>query len=254
MKTLFLAWQDPGTARRWYPVGKLTETDGCCQFVYTQGALDAQHAGFCPLPSFPDLHATYESTQLFPLFSNRVLSPARPDYAEFVGWLSLPKGEGNPFALLARSGGKRATDTLAVFPCPEMDAEGLYHIHLFVHGLSHMTSAAIARAETLEAGETLLVMPDIQNPTEPNALMVRTAERFPGDLSLLGYFPQYLLDDLAHLLKTSDNPREAIKVVVERVNPVPAPVQFRLLCCVSMKWPDGFRPFSSSAYQSITPL
>ncbi len=253
MKHLFLAWQDPGTSRRWYPIGRLTETDGCYQFVYTQGAFEAQQAGFCPLPSFPDLNATYESTQLFPLFSNRVLSPTRPDYAEFAEWLSLPAGEDNPFALLARSGGKRATDTLAVFPCPEKDAEGLYHIHLFIHGLSHMTPGAITRAETLVPGEMLLVMPDIQNPKEPQALMVRTAEMFPGDLSLLGYFPQYLIDDLAHLLKTSDDQPGAIKVVVERVNPVPAPVQFRLLCCVSMKWPEGFRPFASPSYQPITP-
>lgn len=252
MKLLFLAWQDPGVLRRWYPIGRLTETDGCYQFVYTQGAIDAKEVGFCPLLSFPDLSAAYESSELFPLFSNRVLSPTRPDYAEFVEWLSLPEGEENPFALLARSGGKRATDTLAVFPCPEMDADGLYHIHLFIHGLSHLSESSIARAATLKPGEPLLVMRDIQNPKEPKALLVRTSETVPGDMHFIGYFPQYLIDDMALLLDAPESSPNAIKVVVERVNPAHVPVQFRVLCCVSMKWPEGFRPFESSAYQSLT--
>lgn len=246
MKTLFLAWQDPDkTRRRWYSIGKLTQAQGRYQFVYTQGALEARSVGFCPLPSFPDLCVTYESTELFALFSNRVLSPSRPDYAEFIQWLSLPEGESDPFAVLARSGGGRATDTLAVFPCPEPGLDGSYHIHLFVHGLSHMPPASAARTESLQSGEDLLLMKDIQNPKEPDALMVRTC-----DSHLLGYIPQYLIADFTALL--GEGVPKSIEVKVERINPSPAPVQFRLLCRVTMPCKQGFQPFTTYEYQAIT--
>ena len=250
MKLLFLAWQNPDS-RRWYPVGKLTETDGCFQFFYVKGAIDAQQDGFCPLPSFPHLTAVYESSEIFPLFANRLLPRSRPDYQEFLHWLSLPKDEDDPFALLARSGGRRVTDTLAVFPCPERDSEGYYHLHFFVHGLSHMTVAARARTEELQPGERLLLMADEQNPHDPKARMLRTEGRADGDLHLLGYFPRYLVDDLDHLLAQLENRSDAAVVRVVRVNSTPAPVQFRLLCSVMMRWPDRSRPFSTDQYVAV---
>lgn len=250
MKLLFLAWQNP-ESRRWYPVGKLTEADGCFHFRYLEGALAARKDGFCPLPSFPNLAAVYESPEIFPLFANRLLPRSRPDYDEFIQWLSLPKDEADPFALLARSGGRRATDTLAVFPCPERDAEGHYRIHFFVHGLSHMTEAARNRTEMLQSGERLLLMADEQNTHDPKARMLRTEGRVDGDLHLLGYFPRYLVDDLDHLLAQPHNLSDAAVVRVVRVNLMPAPVQFRLLCSVTMRWPDGFQPFSTAQYRLV---
>ena len=251
MKLLFLAWQNPDT-RLWYTIGRLTETEtDCYQFSYTQGALTAQReGGFCPLPSFPDLFSVYVSESLFPLFSNRLPSRSRSDYGDFVEWLSLPLAEEDPFALLARSGGQRTTDTLAAFPCPEPDESGRYHTHFFVHGLSHMTDSARARAEALQPGERLLLMRDIQNPQEPKALMLRTAEAFKGDASLLGYFPQFLVADVNQLLDLMSG-EDAVVVRVERVNKAPAPVQFRLLCSVTMHWPDGFRPFTALDYEPL---
>ena len=250
MKLLFLAWQDP-VLRRWHTVGRLTEEAGCYRFEYTSGAQDAQQVGFCPLPSFPDLRAVYESAELFPLFTNRLLSPSRPDYAEFVEWLSLGKHEKDPFALLARSGGRRATDTLAVFLSPERDQDGSYHVHFFLHGLSHQLPEVIKRAEILSSGEPLLLMKDIQNPKEPRAIALRASETYSGDMAILGYCPQYLLEDLDWLLSQPSDARNAVSVTVERVNPAPAPVQFRVLCCMVMQWPDGFQPFSSAEYQPI---
>ncbi|WP_414528095.1 hypothetical protein [Nodularia chucula] len=41
------------------------------------------------------------------------------------------------------------------------------------------------------------------------------------------------------------------KVHVERVNPAPTPLQLRLLCNVTAKWPEDFHPFSSQEYQPI---
>lgn len=192
----------------------------------------------------------YESDRLFPLFSNRLLPRSRPDYKDFVKWLSVPEHGDDPFALLARSGGQRMTDTLEVFPCPERDSDGHYHVHFFVHGLGHVSDASIKRAETLQQGEQLLLMHDFQNFRDPQALLLRTAELTPGDMYLIGYCPRYLLDDTFKLMSKDQN---LPKVTVERVNQPPAPIQLRLLCQMTMQWSEDFEPFSGRIYQPLEP-
>lgn len=82
-KTLFLAWLDP-ISRYWFPIGRLTFDGGIYQFVYTQGVKEAQEkCAFKPLSSFPRLDEIYTSTQLFPVFANRLMSRSRPDYSSF---------------------------------------------------------------------------------------------------------------------------------------------------------------------------
>jgi len=44
--------------------------------------------------------------------------------------------------MLARSGGRRETDTLTVFPIPEPDSEGRYRLHFFLHGLRYLPPCA----------------------------------------------------------------------------------------------------------------
>ena len=248
MKTLFLAWQDT-SGRRWYTVGRLRLNAETYEFLYTKGVLEAQReAGFRPLPSFPNLYEVYRSEQLFPIFSNRLISPSRPDYEAFVDWLSLRDFERQPMSILARSGGKRMTDLFEVFPSPEDDGSGMYEVYFFVHGLSHASPASMERALRLETGEKLLLMHDLQNPRDSEALSLRTAETEPGDMYLMGYCPRYLLSDIHKLMKAN---RELPSVTIEKVNKPPAPVQFRLLCRMTMKRPHDFRPFSDYAYQPL---
>ncbi|CAN5480422.1 HIRAN domain-containing protein [soil metagenome] len=250
MNTLFVAWRSPST-QSWYTIGRLTFEAGVYRFAYTQGARDAQQrGGFTPLASFPQLEQIYESETLFPLFSNRLPSPSRPDYAEFIEWMSVPQDADDPVALLARSGGERATDQLEVYPRPELEADGLYHIHFFAHGLRYFPQASRERAERLTPGEQLRLMHDLQNEHDPNALLLRTAQQTPGDIHLVGYCPRYLAPDVLRLLRADTG--SELQVAVERVNPPPAPVQFRLLCNMTLRWPDSeFQPFSSPAHQPI---
>jgi len=241
VKTLFIAWQDTDS-RRWFPIGQLTADGSRYGFSYTEGAREAQReCGFCPLPSFPDFAVVYESDSLFPLFSNRVLSPSRPEYSEFAQWLNMPQNEDDPIMLLARSGGRRTTDTLEVYPRPEPDNEGKYHIHFFVHGLRHLPKERSERVAQLHVGDPLFLAPDSQNLHDPNALTVRTE-----DSCIVGYCPRYLLPDAFGI-----NSRAHIQLAVERVNPPPAPVQLRLLCSLTARWPQGFQPFSTPSYQPI---
>lgn len=78
--------------------------------------------------------------------------------------------------------------------------------------------------------------------------MLRTAEQEPNDIHSVGFCPRYLLEDILDLL--TQNPRSA-QVAVERISPPPAPLQFRLLCSLTLRWPAGFQPFSGNAYQPI---
>lgn len=93
MKSLFLAWQAPN--RAWFPVGRLDADVDRHQyrFGYTKGAIQAEDSvGFKPLPAFPEFQRTYESSELFPLFQNRVLDPGRKDFAAYLASLDLPGG------------------------------------------------------------------------------------------------------------------------------------------------------------------
>lgn len=243
MKTLFLAWQDPNNCS-WFPIGRLTFDGAEYQFFYIRGAQDAQKkCSFQPLHSFPHLDEVYTSSKLFPLFSNRVLSRSRPDYADFVEWLNIPQHEDDPIAILARSGGRRATDTLAVFPCPDLDENGLYHIHFFSDGLRYLPSCAIERISRFHTGELLLLAHEFQNPYDPKALTLNTEDRY-----IVGYCPRYLLGDAFDILQQNPN---LVHVHVERVNQPPTPLQFRLLCNMTAEWPADFRPFSGEEYQPI---
>lgn len=249
MKTLFLAWLDP-LQRRWYPVGQLRDVRGEYEFRYTEGALAARaEAGFQPLAAFPDLTATYRSSELFALFSNRLLPRSRPDYREFIEWLHIPESEVEPFVILARSGGRRATDTFEVFPEPQIDKNGVAVLHFFVHGIRHSSEGAVRRAESLVGGERLLLMHDLQNPHDPNALALRTGAASPGDLHLLGFCPRYLSEEVLPIV--AQHP-EQVQVEVAHVNPPPAPAQMRVLC--SMRLPVGVTSglFRGRKYQPLT--
>jgi HIRAN domain len=243
MNKLFLAWQDPKT-RHWFPIGKLTFDGKEYQFIYTHGVKKAQaEPNFQLLHSFPKLDKIYTSSELFPLFSNRLMRPSRPDYQDYIQWLNIPQNEDDPIAILARSGGRKATDTFEVFPCPEINEDGLYHIHFFVHGLRYMPECSIDRVKQLQPGERLYLTQDFQNTYDSKALLLRTEQRHN-----LGYCPRYLAADICEVLK--QNP-ESVCVRVERVNPAPTPIQFRLLCNMTAQWHEDFSPFASQDYQPI---
>ncbi|HVG46217.1 MAG TPA: hypothetical protein VM890_15850 [Longimicrobium sp.] len=247
MKTLFLAWLDP-IQRRWYPVGRLTNVGDEYEFRYTEGALAARaEAGFRPLAAFPQLTATYRSPELFALFSNRLLPRSRPDYREFIEWLHIPANEVEPFVILARSGGRRATDTFEVFPEPQVDENGIAVLHFFIHGIGHSAEGAVQRA--LAEGERLLLLHDLQNPFDRNALALRTVDSSPGDFHLLGFCPRYVSEEVLSVVR--EHP-ERVRVEVAHVNPPPAPAQMRVLC--SMRLPIGAASglFRGAKYQPLT--
>jgi HIRAN domain len=240
MMVLYVAWRDPDT-RTWFPIGRLSFDGQVYRFVYTKGA---RAAHFIPFPQMEDLSAVYETRELFPFLENRILSKRRPEYRDFLRWLDVPEGQDDPLTLLARTGGIRETDTLAVFPCPERQADHTYQAQFFSHGLRYLSAGSAERVHNLRAGERLYLMLDPQNSHDPWAVVLRTDD----PIAVVGFCPRYFSQDIRLLLEQC-NP-QSMRVIVERVNPE-APIQLRLFCRLTAPWPEGFRPCTSEFYELL---
>lgn len=239
---LFVNWQDEAS-RRIFPVGRLvTLTGGGYEFCYIAAAGDAKQFGFAPFQSFPDFEQVYVSPELPAFFKNRLLQPGRPDYPQYLQELGL-ETEATPIAILARSGGRRVTDPLEVFA--ELEPNGArFEAHFFVRGIRYRTGAEEAVAE-LRAGDELRLQHEPTNEFNPKAHLLLC-----HDGRAVGHVPDYLVDNLNELVEQDPS----LRVMVVRVNAVPAPSQQRLLAKldVSSTAPlphrgPRFEPISGSA-------
>lgn len=251
---LFVAWRSGDQAHgRWGPVGRLEHGPAGYRFVYTRGARTLE--GFRPFPGMADLEGVYESEDLFPLFANRLLARSRPEYDAFLVWGGFdPNNPPDPIALLGVTEGRRTTDSLEVFPCPEPDADGCYVSKFFVHGVRWLTPEGLARVSRLTPTETVYLRPERTNAYDPNAVEVFAANA--TDWVKIGYVPRYLARDVAQLLCAC--PPEVISARVERIN-MDAPLQLRVLCRINACWPVDFHPCTGDEFepivnQSLAPL
>ncbi len=245
MKSLFLAWQDAGTSRAWFPIGRL-DADverSSYRFGYTGGAeRAAREAGFTPLLSFPDLDARYESRELFPLFRNRVVGSDREDFRDYLQQLDLPEGT-DPITILGVSGGTRQTDNLEVFPKLERRPDGTFACRFFLHGSRHVNAIAHSRIDVLKSGESLQVCLELNNPATGPALQIESV-----DYVMLGWTPRYLVADLIKAIAESPK-RVAARVV--RINPAPAPSNQRVLVELMGSLSPNYEPMSGSDFQLL---
>lgn len=237
---LFVTWQDQLT-RRIVPVGRLLQAGDHYEFAYIRAVEEATALGFEPLLSFPRLDAVYRSQELPPLLSNRLMRPTRADFPQFVEQLGLAATEAEPFTVLARSGGRRATDRLEVFAPPKVAgrrAEGL----LLARGVRHVVGAEEAIAQ-LSPGDVLTMQREPTNPVSVWALLLqdRTSRQ-------VGYTPDYLARELDDLQVSADE----VDVAVVKVNLAPAPIHHRLLCRYSCASDLGERMFGGERYRPIS--
>ncbi|WEY38821.1 HIRAN domain-containing protein [Paraburkholderia sp. SUR17] len=245
MQTIFVAWQQP-SSREWIPVGRLDRYRGEFRFMYTRGAKRAEN--FRPFGRMDNLHGTYYSSVLFPLFANRVLTRSRPEFSRYFDWTGLPDYSiDDPLPILAVTGGLRGTDPIELFALPQRDTSGRFAIDFFARGMSHFAPPNVEAANALKPGSKLFVMRDLQNEHDQYALCLRT-----NDPSyLVGYCPKYYTQDICKLLAL--NPK-GLTVTVKQVN-VGAPLTMRLLCALDAPWHEGFEPFSENEdMQSLATL
>jgi len=244
--TVFLAWQSPTESRAWYPIGRLDadSAKGPFRFCYVRGAEKArQEAGLQPLISFPDFGRRYESDQLFPLFRNRLLSPEREEFVEYLETLDLSPDKADPLEILAVTEGRRQTDTLEVFPKISVGEDGAFHCRFFLHGWQHVSTAAQRRIDNLPSGAELRVAIEMNNPATGLAVQMQTP-----DYEMVGWAPRYLVVDLVRAISESYTD---IRAEVVKVNPSPAPSRQRVLVEMTGKWPSQFDPMSGDELTAI---
>ena len=252
MKTLYLAWQNDqsenghGDSPSWFPIGRLDVDIGECarhRFRYTRGAKEAKlKAGFVPLPEFPDFEGDYESPALFPVFQNRVISRNRPDFAEYVRVLALDE-DADQIEILSANGGKRATDSFAVFPEPDTGADGSFSCRFFLPGGVHVDQSVGSIVDELRPGEKLTVSLGGRLAVDPMRLSLQT-----GEGQEVGWAPQYLTHDLA----LQDQALNDLEARVVKVNPAPAPSRQRVLIEMSGNL-GSHEPMSGPDFQPLVP-
>lgn len=243
MKSLFLAWQAP--SRAWFPIGLLNANTAKDYYVfqYTNGALRAQkEIGFQPLLSFPSFEEKYEASELFPLFSNRVLGSSRKDFSEYLHSLDIQSESSNPIEILAISGGERQTDNLEVFPKIEKKSDNTFSCRFFLHGLSHVSLEGQKRSLSLTSKDELRISLELNNPATKLAIQLSTA-----DYQFVGWAPRYLIEDILAAIPEFS----ALNAKVVRVNDSNVPLNRRVLIELSGGLPESFEPMSSSDFQVI---
>ena len=190
---------------------------------------------------FPSLDEGYESSELFPLFQNRVMNSSRPDFAEYLHNLDLSEGA-DPIEILAANGGSRVTDAYEVFPKIVKDDDGSFVCRFFLHGWRHLNQSAQERIGLLKPKEKLYVTLELTNPATGLAVQVQTE-----DYHMIGWTPRYLVHDLTMAVAELPTKYEASVV---RINPQPAPSKQRVLIEMRGRW-DKHEPMASEDFKAL---
>ena len=192
------------------------------------------------LLEFPSLEEDYKSSELFPLFKNRVMNRKRPDFAEYLRSLDFSE-EADPIEILAINGGHRVTDSYEVFPRIEKDDTGQFTCRFFLHGLRRVNQDSRDRVNRLEPGEKLYLTLELTNPATGLALQIQTE-----DYHMIGWAPRYLVNDLS--AEMTEAPEYSAHVV--RANPPSVSSMHSVLIEMSGRW-ERHEPMSS---EDFTPL
>lgn len=170
----FLVTRQDRRTRAYERLGVLTETaDQGWEFRYFVDV--AHNDDAAPLPGFDAKGEVARSPHLFPLFAQRVLSPARPDRAEVLAVLGLPESA-SAFEILDRNGGRRQGDTIELTRLPHGGGDGSEHLTFLVHGVRHRSVEEQRAIDTLSVGDPLRIVPEPSNEIDPGALLVSTAD------------------------------------------------------------------------------
>lgn len=217
-RELLVVWQNP-SSRRFIPVAELSQlSDGTFAFKYLADALQAP--GFFALAEYPDLTKTYLSESLPAFFTNRVMSPDRYNYGQYLGWLGLEHLDAKevPMEVLARTGGGRATDTFHIVDRPLRD-ESIFESRFFVSGIRYALSES-GDLDYVSAGDHLELRRQPENEANPKAVIVDIENG-----RQLGWVPDWLCAEVTDMLDDG----WTLQLVAEKVN-IDAPAHTRVLC------------------------
>jgi hypothetical protein len=208
-------------------VGYLTCRPDGYEFRYVQPS-----EGVRPLLGFGDLSRTYYSSELFPLFAERIMSARRPDRATYLEALDLSE-DSEPWEVLMRSGGRRAGDTIEVLPEPAVLPGGETRCTFLVHGVRHCGPDASDTIRQLRPGHLLKLRWEPENPVNERAVLVLNDSGVA-----LGYVPDPLVDYVHTVIDTGE-----YRLSVVRANGPEVGSHLRLLVRLEGFVPIGYHPF-----------
>lgn len=197
VRRFLVTWRDPD-ARRIAPVGVLT-FDGTYRFHYLRAARDLR--SFKAFPNFPELDQEYVSPYLFPFFSARVMDRRRSDFGDYCAALALSQ-DADDLDLLARSGGWRQGDRVAVTEEPAVAVDGSTSYVFLVRGIGHCIGDDDQREAllaSLSTGDRLDVVHDKDNKVNRRALLLTTSEG-----GSIGWVPDALVDYVGAVVGSAD--------------------------------------------------
>lgn len=168
-----MTWRHPeqSTCRA---VGVLERSADGYEFAYLPGI--AAVPDFQPFLGFSDPDRRYRSSP-FPLFAERVMDPARPDRPRWLESLGLER-DPDVMEVLARSGGRRAGDTIELFAEPVISAEGRTSCTFLTHGARRQEGAS-ELIDVLRPGDRLLLVDQPDNSVTSLAIRVADAASRP---------------------------------------------------------------------------
>lgn len=234
---LIVAWQHPDS-RLIAPVGLLEHrSDGECRFRYLRRA--TRVPDYRPFLSFPDWDRTYVSSSLFPFFAQRVMSPRRPDFPQYLRQLDLDE-DTSPWEQLARSEGRSHGDTVQVFPVPTVGDDGRTFCRFLVHGIRYVTGGPLP---PIAPGEPVILKPEPDNPKNGRAMLICTESGGP-----LGYVPDLLIDYVEAVQAFDGH----MALTVEHVNGDDAPLHLRLLVRLDGFVSPDYRPMTGPGWETFS--
>ncbi|WP_415100941.1 HIRAN domain-containing protein [Nocardioides sp.] len=131
---------------------------------------------------------------------------------------------------LARSGGRRAGDTIELLQTPNLTDDGHTECVFLVHGIRYNEGAS-DEIEHLSTGQELRLLTEPENPADPRAVLVTT------DDTRLGWVPSPLLDYVHTVMGAGE-----CRLTVVRANPPEVGHHMRLLVRLEGCVPEGYLP------------
>lgn len=241
VEDLLVLWQHPVT-REIVPIGRFAREGERFTFAYTRAA--AEVAGFRPLPGLASLQQRYESSQIPAVFNQRVMSPDRPDYGDYLETLGLTSAQATPWEQIVESGGDRAGDTLQFMQVPAV-IDGRAQARFLANGLRHIPESERQLADrvvhasqeeqegalqSLRPGDLLLLEPELDNDEDPDAILLTTSG-VP-----VGWVPKALSSSLRPIAEA-----RPCHASVHRIGGPGSPFHLRLVLDLDLQVPEDFR-------------
>lgn len=172
---LLVLWREPTDDGSRHVVGHLREANGEYSFEYATELGAAKAQGFQLFLEFPVERDVYTSRYLFPSFSQRVPSPARPDFGRLMQSWGVVNAD-DKMEILAKSGGLQLTDRIELAEFRNEDDALAQPLEFRVAGARHRDPAP-----TFDVGMVVTLRAEPENVADAFAVRVEdTAGAFAG--------------------------------------------------------------------------